>query len=203
MVSVPGVPGYRRTGHLIHTSGCALTLCLPLQFVQFETPAGSGQQVVCTDRAGIDREFRRAWMPFFCRSDWGAACEDAFTSEVGRWLPRLPVIDLPPLDGQMLCDAVAGEYASAGSLDGWKWRVFKALSVSWFDGLASILRLIEDSGEWPQGLLDANMVMIPKAEGMPPLGQRSTYCVWVVGQVRAHLQTWCDSWLPSSVFSVV
>ena len=46
---------------------------------------------------------------------------------------------------------------------------FKALSVSWFDGL----RLVKESGVWPDGLLDACMVTIPKAEGnATPLGQR-------------------------------
>ena len=44
--------------------------------------------------------------------------EDSFFREVGRWLPRLPEFHLPPLNGQMLYDAVAGKYASAGSLDG-------------------------------------------------------------------------------------
>ena len=31
--------------------------------------------------------------------------------------------------------------------------------------LASVLRQIEAAGRWPQGLLDAYIVMIPKAEG--------------------------------------
>ena len=56
--------------------------------------------------------------------DRGAACEDTFIREVGRWLPRLPVFELLPLSGQMLYDAVADKYASAGSLDGWNWRNF-------------------------------------------------------------------------------
>ena len=74
----------------------------------------SGRDVFHTDPWQIDRELRRAWMPFFCRADregltGGAACEDSFLSEVGRWLPRLPEFHLPPLDGQMLYDAGCGQ----------------------------------------------------------------------------------------------
>ena len=83
----------------------------------------------------------------------------------------------------------------------------KALSVPWYDGLAAILRLTEETGVWPEGLLDAYMVMIPKAEGnSTPLGQRPLSVLPVIYRLWAtvrlgHLQSWCDSWLPSSVFS--
>ena len=154
-----------------------------------------------------DQELRSSWMPIFCRTDRGAACEDSFVREVGRWLPRLPEIVLPPLNGQMLYDAVASKYASAGSLDGWNWRELKALPVCWFDGLGAILGLTEETGVWPEGLLDAYMIMIPKAEGnSTPLGQRPlsvlpvVYRLWVTVRLE-HLQEWCDSWLPDSVFS--
>ena len=42
-----------------------------------------------------------------------------------------------------------------GGLDGSGWRELKVLPVSWFDGLARILAMVEDSGIWPDGLLDA------------------------------------------------
>ena len=63
----------------------------------------SGKECFHTDPWRIDRELRNAWMPFFCRADRGSACEDSFIREVGRWLPRLPEIDLPPISGQMCC----------------------------------------------------------------------------------------------------
>ena len=47
------------------------------------------------------------------------------------------------------------------------------MPVSWFDGLARILSCVEDSGIWPDGLLDAYIAMIPKVDGdATPLGQR-------------------------------
>ena len=45
---------------------------------------------------------------------------------------------------------------SAGRLDGWIWAELKALPMPWFSsGLALILRLVESSGVWLYGILDA------------------------------------------------
>ena len=41
-----------------------------------------------------------------------------------------------------------------------------------YDGLARILSKVEDTGVWPDGLLDAYIAMIPKTDGdATPLGQ--------------------------------
>ena len=53
--------------------------------------------------------------------------------------------------------------STAAGLDGWAWNEIKALSLSWFVGLALVLRQIESVGQWPRGLLDAYIAMIPKA----------------------------------------
>ena len=50
---------------------------------------------------------------------------------------------------------------------------FKALPASWFYGLARILSKVEETGVWPEGLLDAHIAVIPKTDGDgTPLGQR-------------------------------
>ena len=78
---------------------------------------------------------------------------------------------------------------------------------SWFVGLALFLREVEGSGSWPQGLLDAYITMIHKADGdSTPLGQRP-FCVLPVvyrlwASVRlGHLQDWFYSWVPDTVYS--
>ena len=78
--------------------------------------------------------------------------------EVEGWLPLLPEVSLPCLTGQMLADVVQHKSATAGSLDGWGWRELKVLPVSWYDGLARILSKVEDTGVWPDGLLDAYFI---------------------------------------------
>ena len=145
----------------------------PAPFLQCEpclSPGGSG---VLSDPSRIDEEFRKAWLPYFCRSGQREASLEEFAREVEGWLPLLPEVSLPCLTFQMLADVVRSKGATAGSLDGWGWRELKVLPVSWYDGLARILTSVEDTGVWPDGLLDAYIAMIPKTDGVAtPLGQR-------------------------------
>ena len=130
-----------------------------------------------------------------------------FTHEVEGWLPFLPKVALPRLTGKMLAEVVHREGATAGSLDGWGWREFKALPVSWFDGLARTLSKVEDTGVWPEGLLDAYIAMIPKTDGdATPLG------LWPLSVLPIAFVFWpllgCYSWrvgisLGSLILSVV
>ena len=83
----------------------------------------------------------------------------------------------------------------------------KALLVAWFDKLAAIFTLVEEEGVWPDGLLDAYIAMIPKADGdSTPLGQRPlcvlpiTERLWASARL-GHLEEWFRSWVPGSVFS--
>ena len=68
------------------------------------------------------------------------------------------------------------------------------------------MELVESTGVWPQGLLDAYIAMIPKADGdSTPLGQRSLSVLPVVCRLRAslrlgHLREWVEGWLPKSVY---
>ena len=142
------VRGWRnslREEHLVHPFQWLRPdlLVPPAPFLQCEphlTPGGSG---VLADPARIDEEFRKAWLPYFCRS------------EVDGCLPLLPVVSLPELTGEMLAEVVRRKSAAAGSLDGWGWRELKVLPVPWFDGLARVLSKVKETGVWHEGLLDA------------------------------------------------
>ena len=84
----------------------------------------------------------------------------------------------------------------------------KALPLPWFSGLAVLLNLVEDTGTWPQGLPDAHIAMIPKADGdSTPQGQRPHSVLPVVYRLWAslwlgHLREWVEGSLPKSVFSL-
>ena len=74
----------------------------PSPFLQCDrtlTPGGSG---VLADPAGIDEEFRKAWLPYFCRSGQRETSLDEFNVECDGWLPRLEEFSLPALTGDML-----------------------------------------------------------------------------------------------------
>ena len=98
------------------------------------------------DPSRIDEEFRKAWLPYFCRSGQRETSLEEFDFEVEEWLPLLAEVHLPRLAGQVLADVVQRKGATAGSLDGWGWRELKVLPVSWYDELARILTKVEDSG---------------------------------------------------------
>ena len=88
------------------------------------------------------------------------------------------------------------------------WNEIKALPLPWFSGLAILLELVETTGVWPQGLLDAHIAMIPKADGYStPSGQRPLSVLPVVYRLWAsvrlgHLREWVQGWFPTSVFSL-
>ena len=146
-------------------SPCSFLQCDPLV-----TPGGSG---VLAAPGRIGEEFRKSWLPYFCRSGQRETSLEEFTREVDGWLPLLPEVSLPRLSGEMLAEVVHRMGATAGSLDGWGWREFKAFPVSSFGGLARIFSKVEDTGVWPEGLVDAHIAMIPKTDGDATLlGQR-------------------------------
>ena len=178
----------------------------PAHFLQCEphlTPGGFG---FLADPDRIDEEFRKAWLPYFCRTGQRDTSLEEFSFEVEGWLPLLPVFELLRLTGQMLADVVCHKSATAGSLDGLGWRELKVLPVSWFDELARILSLVEDTGVWPDGLLDAYIAMIPKTDGdATPLGQRPLSVLPIVYRIWAsacmgQLEGWFKSLVPDSVF---
>ena len=121
----------------------------------------------------VDELFRKAWMPFFCRGGEENADWDAFRAVAEGLTRPLDEVQIPPLSRNMLYDAIQKKKPTAGCLDGWGWRGFKALPVVWCDRLASILTLVEEDGIWLDGLLDAYVAMSPKADGdSTPLEQR-------------------------------
>ena len=115
---------------------------------------------------------------------------------------------LPRITERDLQEVARAKKTTAGGLDGWAWNELKALPLPWFSGLAILLDLVETSGVWPQGLLDAYIAMIPQADGdSAPQGQRPLSVLPVVCRLWAsfrlgHLREWVEGWLPKSVFSL-
>ena len=145
---------------------------------------------------------------FFCRSGHPVVTQDQFLDFVGHLLPQEPYLDLPRIIGPDLQEVARAKKSTAGGLDGWAWNEIQALPLPWFSGLAILLELVESTGTWPQGLLDAYIAMIPKADGnSTPLCQRPLSVLPVVYRLRAslrlgHLREWVEEWLPKSVYSL-
>ena len=66
--------------------------------------------------------------------------------------------------------------STASGLDGWAWNEIKALLLPWFSDLAILLELVETSGIWPQGLLDAYIAMLRRMVTLPCLVNGPSVC---------------------------
>ena len=122
----------------------------------------------------------------------------SFWAFFGHLLPQESQLDLPRIAGRDLQEVAGAKKSTAGGLDGWAWNEVKALSLTQFSGLAILLELVESTGVWPQGVLDASIAI---------LGQRPLVVLPVVYMLWAslrlgHLRDWVEGWLPKSVFSL-
>ena len=133
---------------------------------------------------------------------------DQFLDFVGHLLPQEPYLDLPRITGRDLQEVARAKKSTDGGLNGWAWNEIKALPLPWFSGLAVLLELVETSGTWPQGLLDACIAMIPKVDGdSTTLGQRPLSVLTVVYRLWAslrlgHLREWVEGLFSKSVYSL-
>ena len=66
----------------------------------------------------------------------------AFLDFVGDHFPQEVFLDFPIFAGEELFEFAMAKKSTAGDLDGRAWNEIKALSLSWFVGLALVLRQI-------------------------------------------------------------
>ena len=119
-----------------------------------------------------------SFVPFFCLSGHPVVTVDQFLAFVDPFLHQEAVIDLPRITGQDLLELARAHRSTAGGLDGWAWNEVKALPLPCFSGLAILLNMVELTGDWPQGLLNAYIAVIHKEDGDSTLlGQRPPQCM--------------------------
>ena len=170
----------------------------PSPFLVVNDP-GQGSSRFLVEPHLIDAEFRKAWLPFFCRSGHPVVTVDQFLSFVPPVLPQEAELDLPLISGRELLEVAKAKKSTAGGLDGWAWNEIKALPLSWFSGLAILLNLVESTCCWPQGLLDAYIAMIPKTDGGSTSSECASCCLQVMGFPQAWSSEGMGAWLGSSV----
>ena len=140
----------------------------PSPFLVVKDPL-SESSLILVEPHLIDAEFRNAWMPYFCRSGHPVVSAEQFLGFIGHFLPQENFLDLPRITGRDLQEVARAKKSTAGGLDGWTWNEIKALPLPWFSGFAILLELAESTGNWPQGLLDAYIALIPKLMVTLPL----------------------------------
>ena len=107
----------------------------PFPFLVLKDPQTETSKILVRPHL-TDAEFRKAWMPFFCRSGHPVVAVDQFVGFVGYFLPQVAILELPRITGRELLEVVRAKKSTAGGLDGWAWNEVKALPLPWFSGLA-------------------------------------------------------------------
>ena len=102
--------------------------------------------------------FGKPGCPLFRREGQDPVTPEAFLDFLGSYLEQAS-LSSPVLTGEDLHATVLAKKATSGGLVGWGWNELKALRLSWYVGLAWILLLAEDTGRWPEALLDAYITM--------------------------------------------
>ena len=100
----------------------------PSPFLVVKDPQTKSSRVLVEPHLN-DAEFRKDWMPFFCRSGHPVVSAGQFLDFVGHLLPQEPHLDLPRVTGRDLQEVVRAEMSTAGGLDGWAWNELKALPL--------------------------------------------------------------------------
>ena len=89
----------------------------PSPFLVVQDPQTQSSRILVEPHL-IDVEFRKAWMPFFCRSGHPAVTPDHFLDFVGHLLPQEPFPDLPRITGRDLQEVARAKKSTAVELDG-------------------------------------------------------------------------------------
>ena len=89
----------------------------PSPFLVIKDPQTQSSQILVEPHL-VDAEFRKAWMPFFCRSGHPVVAPDQFWGFVGHLLPQEPQFDLPWISGRDLQEIARDKKSTAGGLDG-------------------------------------------------------------------------------------
>ena len=179
----------------------------PPPFLVVKDPHSQSSRIIVEPHL-IDAEFRKAWMPYFCRSGHPEVSAEQFLDFIGHFcLRRITWIFLGLRVGTCRRLLVPKKLLLVGWMGGLGMRL-KLSPLPWFSGLAILLELVETTGSLATGSLDAYIAMIPKADGdSAPLGQRPLSVLPVVYRLWAslrlgHLREWVEEWLPKSVYSL-
>ena len=90
----------------------------PAPFLVIKDPIANSSRILVEPHL-IDAEFRKAWLPYFCRSGHPEVSSDQFLGFIGLFLPQQGCLDLPRITGRDLQEVARAKKSTAGGLDGW------------------------------------------------------------------------------------
>ena len=85
----------------------------PFPFLVVKDPQTQSSRILVVPHL-VDAEFRKAWMPFFCRSGHPVVTPDPFLGFIGHLLPQEPYLDLSRITGRDLQEVARAKKSTAG-----------------------------------------------------------------------------------------
>ena len=159
--------------------------------------------------AQLHKVIEEAWVgPIFQKyvvdssPTWEKLIEE-FGDEIG---PRKDEFKVLPLEAKRL-KARALKCQGTHGLDAWRRQEITALPDAWWEELVAILAAIEDGGnDWPEGLVQAVVPLIPKEGGSTdPMNQRPLTVLSTIYRAYAglrydDLERWRAQWTDSNIY---
>ena len=87
---------------------------LPPPFLVVKDPQTQSSHILVEPHL-VDVEFRKAWMPYFCRSGHPQVSAEQFLDFVGHLLPQEPFLDLPRITGRDLQEVARAWMVGVGT----------------------------------------------------------------------------------------
>eukprot|EP01059_Diplonema_ambulator_P000003 TRINITY_DN0_c0_g1_i4.p1 TRINITY_DN0_c0_g1~~TRINITY_DN0_c0_g1_i4.p1 ORF type:complete len:1528 (+),score=304.66 TRINITY_DN0_c0_g1_i4:2257-6840(+) len=149
----------------------------------------------------MDEMLHRAWDPVFRKyKNKQQPQYGRFKDRYARYIRRANMT-CAPLTGDDLWEVLKkkSEKGACG-VDGWRNSELKCLPREHLNDLATLLNLVEETGEWPVALTKALVTPIPKDDTRTPLKHRPitvTSCIyrlWACARLRQILR-WQEEWI--------
>ena len=155
-----------------------------------------GNQLVSI--AEVDSAAKEFWVRGLWRRDDPAHAEDHWrdfsASEFSRFIPRCswPEVVWTP---EMVKDIISSMKQSAPGTWGIPVSVWKTLPSLCYASVAKLFQQIHETGEWPENLLDAYVVLIPKGQGNEMKSQRPITVLQILFRIFAKgiVRTWRET----------
>ncbi|KAJ9447298.1 Retrovirus-related Pol polyprotein from type-2 retrotransposable element R2DM, partial [Diplonema papillatum] len=156
--------------------------------------------------AEVDARVRRKWDPVLricSRMPGRRNPRSPFLREYGDFIAQHPCQLGPITADRLLSVARKKRVQSSCGVDGWRMREVAALPDTILEGFAAVLNEVEETGLWPDGVLDALVTLIPKGEGDDPLKLRPitvssvVYRLWASVRLQEVL-VWQEQWIHES-----
>ncbi|KAJ9439363.1 Retrovirus-related Pol polyprotein from type-2 retrotransposable element R2DM [Diplonema papillatum] len=154
--------------------------------------------------AEVDALVRRSWDPVLRMYAEKREPEFApFFQEYKDFITQHPC-NLNPITAERLRQVAKKKSVQTScGVDGWRMREIAVLPNAILESFVAVLNEVEETGFWPDGVLDAMVTLIPKGEGSDPLKLRPitvssvVYRLWASVRLQ-DVMLWQELWIHGS-----